>query len=81
MNRILAVVALAAGLTACTPQDQAQAHHEAEKAKEDVKRGAQQTAQGLKKAGNAVDRGAQELKRKVDKELNQPDTTPARDTR
>ncbi|HZU27118.1 MAG TPA: hypothetical protein VFA04_16445 [Bryobacteraceae bacterium] len=75
MKRTLAAVVLLAGLSGCTPQDKARAHEEAEKAKADVKQGARQTAAGLKKAGNAVDRGAKELKEKVDKELNTPDRT------
>jgi hypothetical protein len=70
---MLAAVALIAGLSACSPEDKARAHVEAEKARADVKQGARQTAVGLKKAGNAVDRGARELKEKVDKELNTPD--------
>lgn len=82
MLRIIAAVALAAALAGCSPGDKARAHEEAERAKGDLKRGAQQTAQGLKKAGNAIDRGAKELKQKVNKELNTSDTADhSRDTR
>ena len=72
MNKALIALALAAGLIGCTPQDNARAHQEADQAKQDIKKGARQTAEGLRKAGGAVDRGAKDLKQKVDKELNTP---------
>ena len=75
MKKALIAVALAMGLAGCTRQDNVRAHEEAQRAKQDLKQGAQQTAEGLRKAGNAVDRGANELKHKVDKELNTPDTS------
>lgn len=75
MKKAFIAVALGLGLIGCTPQDNARAHEEAQRAKQDLKQGARQTADGLRKAGNAVDRGATDLKRKVDKELNTPDTS------
>jgi len=74
----LMAVAIAAALTGCSSRDQAQAHAEAEKAKQDLKQGVRETATGIKKAGDVVDRGAKKLKNKVDRELNQPDTDDTR---
>jgi len=71
-KKVFLATALAAALTGCTAHDQAQAHAEAEKAKQDLKQGVRETANGIKKAGDAVDRGAKKVKDKVDKELNTP---------
>ena len=70
MRRIVLAVGLIAGLAGCSSEDKVRAHEEAERAKADLKQGAHQTAEGVKKAGKAVDRGAKELKEKVDKELD-----------